>query len=323
MIAAGVIFLLQTAATPPPTAAALPRVPWPRGDPYSESKAALGRTLFFDPRLASDGKTSCATCHVPVRGFSSSRPVPAKAGGREGARHAPSLLNRAFGKSFGWDGRYDSIEAAIAAHFEPRGLMGHAMEDAVASLGKAAYRPLFESAFPGAPMDPLAVRQALATWVRTLVSGNSAYDRFMSGDRDALTAGAARGKDLFFGKANCAACHKGPLFTSEEFACNGAGMLNPPDEGRFAVTRLERDYRVFRIPGLRDAARGAPYFHDGSVASLEELVAFYDRGELSENPDPRLRPLKLTDQERRDLLEFLQALNSDKFGFPLEAPAIP
>jgi cytochrome c peroxidase len=319
-----ILSLLLWQAAVPPVSSPLPRVPWPRGNTFSQAKADLGRTLFFDPRLSSDGKTSCSTCHVPVRAFGSSRPVPALAGGREGVRHAPSLLNRAYGKSFGWDGRFETVESAIAAHFEPRGLMGLAQEEALNRIrAVSGYPPLFQAAFPGVPPDSLAVRQSLATWIRTLVSTTSAYDRFMAGDRDAMSAAAVRGRDLFQGKANCAACHKPPLFTTEEFACNGAGVANPPDEGRGAITRLERDYRAFRIPSLRDASRGAPYFHDGSVATLDDLVSFYDRGELSENPDPRLKPLRLTEQEKRDLVEFLNALASEKLSFPTDPPVLP
>jgi cytochrome c peroxidase len=316
------LFFLQS-GTPAPSPY-LPRIPWPKANQFQQAKSDLGRALFFDARLASDNKTPCAACHVPVRAFGSSRPIPPLPGGREGQRHAPTLINRAYGRSFGWDGRHESLEAAIAAHFLPRGLMGQPMEDAVAALqGVPGYQPLFQAAFGGSAVDSLSIRQALATWIRTLNSGVSAYDRFMAGDREAMSAAATRGKDLFLGKANCAACHKPPLFTTEEFACNGAGAGNPPDEGRAAVTRQERDYRVFRIPSLREAARSAPYFHDGSQSSLEDVISFYDRGELSENPDPRLKPLRLSEQEKRDLLEFLQSLSSERLPFSVEPPTLP
>ncbi len=287
---------------PPAAPRSLPRVAWPRNNPYTQAKAELGRQLFFEPRLSSDAKTSCATCHVPVRAFGSARAIPAKSGGREGTRHASSLINRAYGKSFGWAGQWESLEAAIAAHFIDRGLMGHGPDQALAAI----------SALPAyaAAADALALREALATWIRTLVSGDAPYDRFMAGDRNALSPAAARGRELFFGKANCHSCHALPLFGADEFASNGAGIQNPPDEGRASLTRRDSDYRLFRIPGLREIARSAPYFHDGSVATLEEVVAFYDRGgELTDNPDPRLKPLRLSDQEKRDLVEFLQGLN--------------
>lgn len=286
--------LLQAAPaeTPPPAPRSLPRFTWPRANPYTKAKADLGRKLFFDASLSSDGKTSCATCHVPVRAFGSSRALPPMAGGREGTRNAPSLINRAYGRVFGWDGRWDSIESAISGHFEVRGFMGRPLEQAVP--------------------DQLEAKQALGTWIRTLMSGDGPFDKYMGGNREAMTVGAARGKDLFFGKANCIACHKPPLFGADEFAANGAGTQNPPDPGRGGVTRMESDYRLFRIPGLREIAKSAPYFHDGSVATLEEVVAFYSRGgELTDNPDPRLKPLGLTEMERRDLVEFLNALGGE------------
>lgn len=326
MVLCCLLLLSQAATEPaPPTPASLPRAAYPRLNPYTKAKAELGRALFFDARLSGDGKTACVNCHVPVRAFGSSRAVPPMAAGREGLRHAPSLINRAFGKSFGWAGQYDSLESAIAAHFEARGIMDRTLEQAVAAIGQVAgYAPLVSAAFGAAPLDELNLRRALATWVRTLVSGDGPYDRFMSGTRAAISESAARGKELFFGKANCIACHAPPLFGADAFASNGAGTQNPPDPGRQQVTNNERDYRLFRVPGLRDIARSAPYFHDGSVDSLAEVVAFYDRGgELSDNPDPRLKPLRLSEQEKRDLVEFLESLNGEGWQAAVTPPGLP
>jgi cytochrome c peroxidase len=294
-------------------------------NPWSAAKAELGRSLFFDARLSGRGRVSCASCHVPEAAFASREAIPRMGGVREGMRNAPSLVNTAYEKALGWDGRWDSIESAITGHFQERGLMGADLEAAVAQLkAVTGYATLSQAAFGQAGLEGDRIPMAIAVFVRTLLSGNAPYDRFMAGQPDAVTARAAAGKELFFGRGGCAGCHKGPTFTSGEFVSVGAGSQNPPDEGRSAVTRIERDYRTFRVPGLREVARTAPYFHDGSAASIEEVMAFFDRGgEMAENRDPRMTPLKLTEADRAALVEFLKSLSGEGWQHGLKPPEPP
>lgn len=304
---------LSAQTAPGPVPLGLTRPAYPRSNPWSKEKAELGRLLFFDTRLSADGQVSCASCHRPEHAFADPDPVSTGVKGRKTQRNAPSLINTAYAKSLGWDGRSASLEEQVLACLGGKETMGSEPEEAAGRISPAAgYRAQFKEAFGAGEADGERLAQALATFIRTLVSGNSAYDRFMAGERGALSEQAARGKDLFFGRANCHLCHRGATLSGEGYASVGVGTNNPPDEGRYGVTGAESDWRRFRIPGLREISRTAPYFHDGSVATLEEAIEFYDRGgEIAENKDARLKPLRLSAQDKAGLVEFLKALEGE------------
>jgi cytochrome c peroxidase len=267
-------------------------MPVPAANPLTRAKAELGRRLFLDPRLSRDGTISCSTCHHPEQAFSDTRPLSAGIGGQAAARRTPRIANRAWGRAFFWDGRAASLEDQV---LQP-----------IANPREMASSP--EEAARRAGVTVAALRDALASYVRTIVSGDAPFDRYMAGDRGALTPAERAGMELFTGNAGCASCHVGPNFTDEKFHNTGAGA--GADPGRVVVTGRESDRAAFKTPSLRDCARTPPYMHDGSLATLEAVIDFYDRGGRSNpNLDPEIRPLHLTAAEKSALAAFLGSLN--------------
>jgi cytochrome c peroxidase len=273
-------------------------IPVPAANPLTADKVEVGRRLFDDPRLSVDGSLSCATCHQPERAFSSADAAAVGVFGRQGTRNAPALINLAYGRAFFRDGRETTLERQVLRPIEDPNEMGF-------SAARAAERV-------GLSREELS--QALASYVRTILSGNSPYDRFVDGDREALSADAQAGLALFRGKARCSLCHFGPTFSDEAF--HNTGVAAPDGEiidvGRFEVTGREPDRGAFRTPTLREVARTAPYMHDGSLATLEDVIEFYDQGGRP-NPalDPKIRPLGLTADEKAAVVAFLRSLTGE------------
>ena len=271
-------------------------MPVPEENPLTREKIALGRQLFFDPRLSRDGKVSCATCHDPQHAFTDARPVAVGVFGRIGTRRVPTLINRGYGSAFFWDGRAETLDEQVSRPIQNPKEMDLSLAEASAQVG----------------LPPDEIARALASYVRTILSGESPYDRYVNGDTAALSNAARRGLEVFRNKGNCIACYVGPNFTDEHFHDTGVAWRNGRlfDPGRFAVTGKERDRGAFKTPTLREVARRAPYMHDGSLTSLDEVIDFYDRGG-NPNPylDPELHPLKLMPEEKKALLAFLKALS--------------
>ena len=286
----------------------------PPGNPLTEAKVALGRELFFEPRLSRDRAVACATCHDPTRAFTDGRAVSVGVFDRRGARSVPSLVNRGYGKSFFWDGRTTNLEEQVLRPIQDPTEMDMTLDEVVSGLRRDRhYTTLFQAAFERTPnRDDLG--RALASYVRTILSGDSPVDRYMYGSGEGLSDQARRGLRLFRGKARCANCHFGHIFTDEDFHNTGVAWSDGEwlDDGRFEVTGEETDRGRFKTPTLREVARTAPYMHDGSIATLEDVVEFYDRGGNS-NPylDPQVRPLRLTGDEKRALLAFLRSLSGE------------
>ncbi len=300
---------LQTAGPRPPLGLDLYR-PVPEHNILTREKIALGRRLFHERRLSRDGSLSCAGCHDPRRGFADGRRVARGIGGAPGSRNVPAIVNRAWGTAFFWDGRASTLEQqALQPILSPTEL-GMAPEGVVALARSAQYRSDFVTVF-GAEPTLSDVARALASYVRTIVAGASPFDRYIEGQRGALGADAVRGLGLFRGKAGCTACHAGPTLSDERFHNTGVawrtGRLS--DDGRARVTGAEADRGAFKTPSLRQVTRTAPYMHDGSFATLEQVIDYYDAGGQA-NPalDSRIRPLHLSAGERRDLLAFLASL---------------
>ena len=287
-------------------------VPAPAENPITPEKIALGRRLFFERRLSRDGRTACASCHEPARAFADGRRLPVGVHRRVGRRNAPSLLNRAYGTRFFWDGRAatleDQVRMALAGE---RDLDLPAGEAASRLTNDRAYLAAFKTAFD-APVSAEGLVQALATFVRVQLSGASAFDRFAAGDRAALSPQARQGFDLFNGKARCGRCHAGPLLSDEEF--HNTGVNWGQDLGRFEVTRQPDDRGRFKTASLRNVAVTAPYMHDGSLATLDVVIDFYDRGAgANPNLDDQIRPLALSSAERLALVAFLRALTGSAY----------
>lgn len=287
-------------------------LPAPSDNPITPEKIAVGRRLFFDERLSRDGRTSCATCHQPSRHFTDGRMLARGVFGREGRRHTPTIFNRAYGQSSFWDGRAETLEQQVRIAITGDRDLGSSMEEVVARVSRnAQYARAFQTAF-GAPVDAGHLTQAIATFVRSRLSANSAFDRFLSGDKTALGAVERQGLELFTGRARCARCHAGPLLSDESFHNTGVAWRNGRflDEGRAAITGHDDDRGAFKTATLREIARTAPYMHDGSLAHLGDVIEFYDRGGRP-NPhlDREIRPLHLTDGDKTALIAFLRSLN--------------
>jgi cytochrome c peroxidase len=309
--ALGVCAPRRAAETPPPGL----DLYMPRPDSHATpAAAALGRRLFMEPALSLDYSLSCASCHRPDRAMADTVAQPAGVRGRTG-RNAPSLLNAGYRAAFGWSARSGSLEAHVRGALEDPAEMGITAAELVQRLGAApGYRAAFRNAFGtgdgGAVTFDRAVR-ALAAYLRTLHSGGARFDRYRDGDSTALDGRERVGLRLFLGRANCVACHPGPLFTDGELHNTGVSW-GTVDAGRAEWTGRDPDRGRFATPSLRDVACTAPYMHDGSLPTLEAVVAFYSAGgRPNPNLDPEVRPLHLTGRDRRALVAFLMTLTGE------------
>ncbi len=291
----------------------------PEDNPMTVEKIELGRLLYFDKRLSLDDTVSCASCHAPEFGFSDGKKTSIGVGGQAGTRNAPSIINRAFSSVQFWDGRAPSLEEqAKGPIINPIEMKMPSHDALVEKLNQiAGYKPLFQRAFGTEVITTQRIVQAIAAFERTVLSGSSPFDRYQAGDQSAISEAAKRGHEIFRDKARCETCHSGFNFTDEKFHNLGVGWDAKEgkfkDEGRFTVTGNEQDKGAFKTPSLRAAlTKTAPYMHDGSLATLEEVIEFYNKGG-EKNPylDKDIRPLKLTAQEKADLIEFLKSLESD------------
>ncbi|MEA2880064.1 MAG: cytochrome c peroxidase [Hyphomicrobiales bacterium] len=287
-------------------------IPFPSSNSYSEAKRALGETLFHDKRLSADGSTACATCHDRQKGFSDGRVTAVGVPGRPLARHTPTLWNLAWAGPVFWDGRARSLEEQVAGPIVAPDEMAQPIAPLIARLAAdKAYARAFARAFPNDPrVNEDNLKKAIATYERTLVSPPTRFDRWIAGEASALSAQEADGFRLFTGKAGCANCHSGWAFTDYAFYDVG---LPSDDRGRGAVLRLEAAEYAFKTPSLREAARRAPYMHDGSLATLEDVVRHYAGG-VTERPTlPRdlTRGLTLDSGEQAALVAFLKTLTSE------------
>jgi len=287
---------------------------WPAENPYSPEKAELGRLLYFDPRLSADGAVSCATCHDPKFAFTDGAPVSTGIKGQKGGRSAPTVINRAYSLAQFWDGRAATLELQAVGPMANPIEMGNTHEGVVAKLKAIpGYSPLFASAFgtEGVTLDRAAM--AIATFERTILSGNAPYDRYKAGNKSAMTPSQIRGMKVFVDKARCDQCHEGVNFTSNMYANLGVGSDKPtPDEGRFTVTKDPKDWGAFKTPTLREIEHTGPYMHDGSLKTLDEVVDFYDKGgKPNKNLDEKVKKLNLTDADKKDLVAFLKALSGE------------
>lgn len=284
-------------------------IPFPKDNPYTPEKAALGKMLFFDPRLSRDKNLSCASCHNPSFGWEVPFATAIGAGGKPLGRHAPTVLNLAWGKQFFWDGRAPSLEAQARGPIEASVEMDLPLPTAVARLKQVnGYVSAFSKAFPQDGLSETTVLKALATYERTIVTGDTPFDRWARGDAKAVSAEVKRGFALFTGKARCASCHTGWNFTDHQFHDIG---LDTEDKGRMNVSQDAKDLHAFKTPGLREIAARAPYMHHGQVGSLEAVVAHYvTGGQARPSRSPLMKPIELTAQETGDLVAFLRSLSS-------------
>lgn len=319
-----VLFAIQAPATLEIPVGLDLHMPVPDDNPLTLETVALGKQLFFNPVLSRDRTVRCATCHDPQRAFTDGRKLSAGIEGRTGIRHAPALVNAGYRRTFFWDGRASRLEDQVLQPIENPAELGFGVDAAVARLTREPeYVVHFQTAFGREP-NAGDLARALASYIRTILAGDSPVDRYLGGDREALPPEAREGLRVFRGPGRCTACHLGPNLTDDQFHNTGIAWRGDTwtDLGRYRVTRDERDRGAFRTPTLREVGRTAPYMHDGSLSTLDQVVEFYNRGGNSNpNLDRQLRPLQLTAQEKQALIAFLEALSGIvRHGLP-SAPA--
>ncbi len=309
----------------------LPPIPWPEDNPYTPEKAELGRLLFFDKRLSSNGTISCASCHVPKRAYGDENMVSIGIHGHAGTRHAPTVINTAYNRYQFWDGRANTLEEQCVGPLANPNEMtsdreqNKALQECHERVCEIkGYRELFKRAFGNDECSIQQIAQALATFERTILSGNAPYDRYMAGDKSAMTKEQVRGMEVFR-TASCAFCHTWPKFTDDMFTNIGVGMDKPnPDLGRYNITKKDSDWGAFKVPTLRECASSFPYMHDGSQATLEEVVDYYDKGGFpNRNQHPQIRPLHLSAEDKKALIAFLHALSGEGFEHVKEPVSYP
>jgi cytochrome c peroxidase len=301
----------EQAPTPP---LGLPPVPWPGDNPYSAARVELGRNLFFDPRMSSNAKVSCATCHPPEHAFAGGDPPPRGVTGTPLRRRAPTLINRAYGRSQFWDGRAATLEAQINGPVTASDEMATTPQAAASAIASIqGYSPLFEKAFGDRQVTYDRITKAISSFERTILSGNSPYDRFVKGDKHALSPAAKRGLDIFERTGECSECHSGFNFTDEKFSGLGIGPdENPPDLGLAAITGKRRDEGKFKVPTLREVVHTGPYMHDGRDSTLDDVLEFYRKGgKPGRDLDSRIAPFFLDAPAKANLTEFLQSLSGE------------
>lgn len=333
--------LAQEYSLPLPTGVLPPLIP--DNNPLTQAKIDLGQKLYFDPRLSVDNTVSCATCHDPRKGFADGRKVAEGVSKKTGVRNSPTVLNAAYYEQQFWDGRVETLEEQAKQPLLNPVEMAMPSHAAVEEkLGKLPeYPPLFQKTFGKPEITIDRVAQAIASFERTMISFSAPIDRFLAGDKNALSESARRGWELFNGKARCNTCHGHvsvlPTFNDNKYHNIGVAMKEQnfadlarrvaatPAElpnlshtqgvaelGRFLVTKEQKDIGAFKTSGLRNVELTAPYMHDGSEATLLDVINFYDRGGVN-NPflDGGIRPLNLTEQEKADLVELMKAFTSD------------
>ena len=303
----------------------LPKIKSPSNNLSTVQKIDLGKMLYFDPRLSGSNWISCATCHNPGLGWSDRLPRTIGDGQLELGRHSPTIINSGYFEVLMWDGRAKDLEEQALGPIQAKAEMNQDMGELIKELNAIpGYVKKFYEVYGDSGITPKNIAKSIAAFERTVVSKNSPYDKYWMGDKKAMSTSAKKGMNLFFGKAKCSICHNGPTFTDNNFHNIGVKQHGPltEDLGRYNISKDKFDKRAFKTPGLRHISLTAPYMHDGSEATLESVVDFYDRGgNEKENISHFIKPLGLTDAEKKNLVEFLKALEGDPIIVSL--PVLP
>lgn len=301
----------------PETPAGFPEMEYAADNTYSDARWRMGQRLFFDTRLSIANDVSCATCHPAEGFFSDDKPNTPGTLGRPGSRNVPSLVNIGYHPYFTREGAVPTLEQQILVPIQEHNEFGHNIVAIVDELRQdPTYASLSQAAY-GQEFSAYTLTRALGVYERTLISGNSPYDRFVNGEMQALTAVEKRGLELFFSdELGCGGCHTGTFLTSFELLNNGLYQVYP-DPGLFRLTNDPQDSGKFKVASLRNISRTAPYMHDGSLATLEEVLNHYAAGGQGHaNQDARIQPFTLTPEDEYALLRFLESLTDETFFSP-------
>ncbi|WP_294183389.1 cytochrome c peroxidase [uncultured Sphingobacterium sp.] len=304
----------------------LPNVQYPADNPFSKEKSALGKILFFDPRLSATKQLACASCHDPQLGWGDGKSVAHGHSRRAGKRNAMPLYNVGYYRSFFWDGRSSSLEAQVLFPLTDSVEMNTDHQVAVRHIQEiAGYAPLFQSAFGDSTVNILRIQQAIATFERGIRSYSSKFDRFVQGNKNAMTDEEVWGLHLFRTKARCINCHNTPLFSDNQFHNDGQTLYGTKqqDFGHYHISGKQEDIGAFRTPSLREITLTGPWMHHGNFPTLLDVVQLYNLGnpepiQRSVTIDPKTRPihsaklkkLNLTNEEINAVLKFLGAISS-------------
>lgn len=282
-------------------------IPIPADNPMTPEVLELGHILYFDPRLSGNNEISCMTCHIPELGYGDARPTFETFDGGDGPRNSPTVINSGYYTSNFWDGRAASLEEQALGPIQDPGEMNQPLDELLVKLTAIkGYPELFEAAFGTPEITADRIGKAIAAFERQIVVKDTPYDKFLQGDRTALTGQEIRGLDLFAGKASCITCHQGENLSDNKFHNIGVEHGTP---GRKAVTGDASDDGAIRTPGLYGITHTAPYMSNGSLATLEDVIDYYNRGgDNHPNKSGLINPLNLTDDEKADLLAFLKSL---------------
>jgi len=300
-----------------------PPVPVPADNPQTDAKIRLGAQLYFDTRLSADNTISCATCHDPETAWANHNPTDTGFKGQVGGRNSGTIIDSAYMTFQFWDGRAGSLEEQALGPIHNPIEMGETLENVVRKLNAIpGYKEQFQQVF-GTDVTTDGIAKAIASFERTIVSGPSPYDRYIAGDKKAMSAAAIRGMEIFNGKGHCSPCHSGPMFSDQSFHNIGVGMdAAEPNVGREAITKDPNDRGKFKTPGLRNVALTHPYLHTGMEKTLMDVVEFYNRGGIKNpNLDPMMLPLNLTQGEKEALVAFMEALTGTLPD--VKAPPLP
>jgi cytochrome c peroxidase len=283
-------------------------IPFPKENPYTPDKASLGKKLYFDTRISVTSAQSCGSCHSPGFGWADGLAVGVGHGMNKLGRHSPTVVNAAWGGIFMWDGRLATLEEQALGPIQAAGEMNMPLDQLMQRLASIPeYKPMFEAAFPGEGMSAKTLAKAIATYERTIVSERAPFDAWIEGNEKAISEEAKRGFVLFNGKTNCFACHSGWRFTDDRFHDIGSSTT---DLGRGREVKDDELMRfAFKTPTLRSVSLRPPYMHNGSFANLHDVMRHYEKGGIDRpSRSPLMLALDLTDQERSDVVAFMETL---------------
>jgi len=297
------------------------KIPYMPDNEYTKERELLGKNLFFDPRLSGSNAISCASCHNPSFAWGDGLPKGVGHGHKELGRKTPTILNLAWTEKMMWDGRLSHLEGQALGPIGSEAEMNMVMDNLAKKVADiSGYKALFEKAYPKQEITNDLIAKALAVYERGVVSGKAPFDQWIEGNEAAITDEAKKGFVLFNTKANCAACHSGWRFTDDSFQDIG---VKDGDIGRGKFLKMSSQQHAFKTPGLRNVTHRGPYMHAGSEKTLSDVVEFYNRGgdAKRESQASTVKPLGLSDEEKKQLVTFLESLTSkDK---PVELPVLP